>query len=212
MSGLVQKKAASPEAVEAVLLRGDLGQLSEPQRLAYYEKVCASLGLNPLTKPFEYIRLNNKLVLYAKRDCTDQLRSLHKVSVKIVNRERIDDVYVVTAQATMPDGRCDESVGAVQVGAIKGDALANALMKAETKAKRRVTLSICGLGLLDETELETIPEVKAEAVVLEKKEMPEVAAHEDERALCHECNRPMMVSKFDENLYYCTTCKIKRPR
>ena len=30
-------------------------------------------------------------------------------------------------------------------------------MKAETKAKRRVTLSICGLGMLDETEVETIP-------------------------------------------------------
>lgn len=34
------------------------------------------------------------------------------------------------------------------------EALANALMKAETKAKRRVTLSIAGLGLLDESELE----------------------------------------------------------
>jgi hypothetical protein len=29
-------------------------------------------------------------------------------------------------------------------------------MKAETKAKRRVTLSICGLGMLDESELETV--------------------------------------------------------
>src|SRR5690606_24912460 len=36
--------------------------------------------------------------------------------------------------------------------------LANAYMKAETKAKRRVTLSICGLGWLDETETETIPD------------------------------------------------------
>ena len=31
------------------------------------------------------------------------------------------------------------------------------MMKAETKAKRRATLSICGLGLLDETEVSTIP-------------------------------------------------------
>jgi hypothetical protein len=46
----------------------------------------------------------------------------------------------------------------VTVGHLKGDALANALMKAETKAKRRVTLSIAGLGWLDETELETIPQ------------------------------------------------------
>jgi hypothetical protein len=33
-------------------------------------------------------------------------------------------------------------------------------MKAVTKAKRRVTLSICGLGMLDETEVETIPNVQ----------------------------------------------------
>jgi len=30
-------------------------------------------------------------------------------------------------------------------------------MRAETKAKRRVTLSICGLGMLDETEVDSIP-------------------------------------------------------
>jgi hypothetical protein len=33
----------------------------------------------------------------------------------------------------------------------------NVLMKCETKAKRRATLSILGLGMLDEMELETIP-------------------------------------------------------
>ena len=36
------------------------------------------------------------------------------------------------------------------------EAKANAMMKAETKAKRRVTLSICGLGMLDESEFDTI--------------------------------------------------------
>ena len=30
-------------------------------------------------------------------------------------------------------------------------------MKAKTKAKRRVTLSICGLGILDESEADTMP-------------------------------------------------------
>ena len=43
------------------------------------------------------------------------------------------------------------------IAGLKGDALANGLMKAETKAKRRCTLSLCGLGMLDESEIETIP-------------------------------------------------------
>ena len=43
---------------------------------------------------------------------------------------------------------------------LKGEAHANAVLKAVTKAKRRVTLSICGLGWLDETEVESIPDVQ----------------------------------------------------
>jgi hypothetical protein len=112
--------------------------------------------LNPLTKPFEYLTLNGKLRLYALRDCADQLRRLHGISIYIANRERMNDIYVVTARAKDRQGREDESTGAVPLGNLRGDALANALMKAETKAKRRVTLSIAGLGWLDETELETI--------------------------------------------------------
>jgi hypothetical protein len=147
-----------PEVVETVVIGGDLSPLNAGQRAEYYGAVCRSLGLNPLTKPFEYLDLNGKLRLYALRDCADQLRRLHGISISIANRERMSDLYVVTARAKDRQGREDESTGAVTVGNLKGDALANALMKAETKAKRRVTLSIAGLGWLDETELDTIPQ------------------------------------------------------
>lgn len=146
--------------IEAVIAQGDLSKLKPEQRVAYYTEVCRSVGLNPLTKPFEYITLNGKLTLYARKDATDQLRDIRKVSVVIASREQIGDVYAVTARATTVDGRSDESIGAVSIASLKGDSLANALMKAETKAKRRVTLSICGLGLLDETEIETIPNAR----------------------------------------------------
>ena len=146
------------EVVERIVISGDLAGLNAAQRAEYYGAVCRSLGLNPLTKPFEYLNLNGKLRLYALRDCADQLRRLHGISIYIANRERLSDIYIVTARAKDRQGREDESTGAVTVGNLKGDALANALMKAETKAKRRVTLSIAGLGWLDETELETIPQ------------------------------------------------------
>lgn len=154
----IQKANAATysEILERVIILGDLKRLSPEERLTYYAKVCESLGLNPLTRPFEYITLNGKEVLYARRDATDQLRRIHNVSVEITSREQVGEVYVVTAKARMGD-RVDESIGAVSLAGLKGDALANAYMKAETKAKRRVTLSICGLGFLDETEVETIP-------------------------------------------------------
>jgi hypothetical protein len=152
--------AIDPAIMEQVLIGGDLSQLTEAQRLAYYRAVCQSLGLNPLSKPFEYLWLNGKLRLYALRDCADQLRRLHGISIYITNRERLGDLYIVTARAKDRTGREDESTGAVALGTLKGDALANALMKCETKAKRRVTLSLAGLGWLDETEISTIPGVR----------------------------------------------------
>lgn len=51
-----------------------------------------------------------------------------------------------------------KALGAVAFPAtLKGEARANAELKCITKAKRRATLSICGLGWLDETEVEDIP-------------------------------------------------------
>jgi hypothetical protein len=157
------QQSLPPEVVEKVVIGGDLSTLNAAQRAEYYAAVCRSLGLNQLTKPFEYLNLNGKLRLYALRDCADQLRRLHGISIYIAKRERLSDIYVVTARAKDRQGREDESTGAVTVGNLKGDALANALMKAETKAKRRVTLSIAGLGWLDETELETIPQRRSAA-------------------------------------------------
>ena len=161
--------------VEQVMIGGDLEPLKPADRVLYYAKVCQSLGLNPLTKPFEFIRLNNKLTLYALRNATDQIRGNQRVTVKVVAREKVDDIYVVTARATMPDGREDESIGAVSLAGLKGEALANAMMKAESKAKRRVTLSLVGLGLLDETEVETVAGVQRVTVDMQTGEIVEHA-------------------------------------
>jgi len=143
--------------IEQVLIKGDLKALTEEQRIAYYNRVCESAGLNPLTQPFAYIVLNGKLTLYALRSATDQLRAVHGVSVVDMDEQDRDGVHIVTVKVTDKHGRSDMARGAVSVQGLKGEALANAIMKAETKAKRRATLSICGLGLLDETEVETIP-------------------------------------------------------
>ncbi|MFO7172586.1 MAG: hypothetical protein DIU70_006430 [Bacillota bacterium] len=143
--------------LEQVIVQGDLSKLTPAQRVKYYQMVCQSLGLNPFTKPFDYITLNGKLTLYAKRDATDQLRRIHGISVTRLERERIDDLYVVTAYGQTKDGRTDSAIGAVSIKGLSGEALANAMMKAESKAKRRLTLSLVGLGWLDETEVDSVP-------------------------------------------------------
>lgn len=154
-----QSKAIS---LEQVLIGGDLAKLTPEQRVDYYNRVCESVGLNPLTQPFAYITLNGKLTLYALRACTDQLRSVHGVSVEEMSEGERDGVFIVTAKVRDKDGRTDIAKGAVNISGLKAENLANALMKAETKAKRRATLSICGLGMLDETEVSDIPAVRAQ--------------------------------------------------
>ena len=148
------------QKLEQVLVKGDLAVLNESERIAYYKKVCESTGLNPLTKPFGYIRLNNQLTLYAHKGATDQLRKIHKVDIKITDQKLEGGIFYVTVEATDKSGRTDSDMGAVPIGNLKDDAKANAILKTITKAKRRVTLSICGLGMLDETETESIPGAK----------------------------------------------------
>jgi len=157
---LVARREEDFSIIEQVVMQGDLSKLNPEQRVTYYRKVCESSGLNPFTNPFAYIFLNGKLTLYAKKDCTEQLRKIHGVSIDSLDDKLIDDIYIVTAKAKDNKGRIDQAKGAVVIGNLKGEAKANAIMKAETKAKRRVTLSICGMGWTDESEIDSIPNAK----------------------------------------------------
>jgi hypothetical protein len=65
----------------------------------------------------------------------------------------------VTTEARDAAGRTDIDVGVVSRKDMRGD-VGNVIMKAVTKSKRRVTLSLCGLGMLDESEVETIPDAR----------------------------------------------------
>lgn len=147
--------------VEAALVNGDLERLAPEQRLAYYQKRCEAAGLNPITRPFDYLKLSGKLVLYANKSCTDQLAGIHGLSPRILARETVGDVHVATVEVSSPTGRACQDIGAVVIGGKRGEDLANSFMKAVTKAKRRAILSFCGLGdVIDETELDTCRSVQ----------------------------------------------------
>lgn len=145
------------QIIYSLIVNGDVSKLTPEQKVQYYTKFCENLGLDPITKPFEYIKLNGKEVLYAKKDATEQLRKQYGVSVISMESKQVSDVWVTQVSVKDKQERTDMATGAVSVKNLSGEALANAVMKCETKAKRRATLSICGLGMLDELELETIP-------------------------------------------------------
>jgi hypothetical protein len=139
------------------LATGNTKGLSQAQKVELIVQVCKVAGLDPRLSPFEYITFQGKEVLYARKNAADQLVNVHKIKVGILSQEIVEGIRVVTVAATTADGREQQDIGAVPIKGLQGDALANAMMKAVTKAKRRTILSVCGLSMLDESEVETIP-------------------------------------------------------
>ena len=184
--------AIDPAIIESIVTKGDLSGLNQAQKVQYYNYRCKQIGLDPSAKPFDLLNLSGKQVLYANAGATQQLCNLHKLSTQITNKERVDDIYVVSVRVTGADGRSSENQGAVSIGNLRGDALANAVLKCTTKAIRRSVLAHCGLGMLDETEVETIPNAHKESIVIPTDEpMPTLV---DEPA----GDWPLMVPGTDE--------------
>jgi hypothetical protein len=146
--------------LEKVILGNDLSGLSSIEKVQYVKNICDSVGINPITRPIQLLKFQGKEIPYFSKDATEQLRKVNKISLSITESKVIDDMYIVIVEATDPGGRKDSSSAAITIGSLKGEAKANAMMKCETKAKRRVTLSICGLGFIDESEAESIQGAK----------------------------------------------------
>lgn len=147
----------SPEIINSLILTGDLSGLKPAQQTQYYTAVCKSLDINPLTQPFAIITYQGKKVLYATKGCTQQLAGARSINTEVTNRETKDSVYIVSVRATDKNGRFTDEDGIVSVSGLKGIELANAMMKACTKAKRRAVLALCGLGIPDELDIEDTP-------------------------------------------------------
>ncbi len=165
-------KEKSTQELEKVILNQDLSSLSGEQRVNFYYQVCDQYGLDPFTRPFEFIKMNGKLVLYATKSCASALQELKSISVEIVKQEQLMDNYMVTARGSRKDDNAPngvqvaENVGLVPIGGLKGDNLANAVMKAVTKAQRRLVLQMAGLGQTDESEIQSIANTSSDNAVV----------------------------------------------
>lgn len=168
---------ASDRAIDDLLQKGDFSGLTMRERSLFCYHLARKLGLDPLTKPFDFIVLNNKLTLYANRACSDQLRRIHRITSGIIYEGPLligdvkrDDVYVVKVRLMemSPDGqqvlRQEEAIGCISLLNKTGEEAANTIMKCHTKALRRGTLAFCGLGMPDESELSSIPGVQVGGV------------------------------------------------
>ena len=149
----IPEQSLVPSDVTAAALQaalaGDLAKLSGEDRLKFYAKLCEFTGLNPLSKPFDWITFQGKLTLYPNKGCAEQLRVLHGVTFDDAFERRVEfGVMSMTVRGQCKTGRRDFATAAVPFDEkMQADAKCAALMKVETKAKRRMTLSICGLTM-----------------------------------------------------------------
>jgi hypothetical protein len=151
----VLDQEAASTALEHILATGDLAKLSAKQRVGHYLNQCRSLGLNPISRPFDWLILDDKLVLYPNKSCTEQLGRAHQISVKILRRELVGDLFVCEVEGRTPSGLTNQATKYVPVTGrsrdgqayrLAGSKLADAFAKAETGAKRRLILSMVGLS------------------------------------------------------------------
>jgi hypothetical protein len=145
------------QVVDSLVLKGDISNLTAEQRTAYYIQLCNQLGLNPASQPFAILRLQGREILYPTRGATDQLAAIHRINREIIRGPELYDLggtklVIAVCRATHPNGRVETATATVPL-----QDPVNVLMRCETKSKRRATLSILGLGMLDESELEQIP-------------------------------------------------------
>jgi len=155
-------------ALERLVIQGDMSKLQPMDRVIFYRAVCQATGLNPLTRPFDYLTLQGKLILYPNKGCAEQLRQIHGVRVVSMTKPEVDkEERLVSVHVVLEDkyGRRDEDFAYLPLDQevwsgpegqrrkvleeAKGVDLANLKMKVQTKAKRRSTLSLCGLGAVD---------------------------------------------------------------
>ncbi len=158
---LVNIKASDvgAEVMDMVLGHGDLSKLDARGRVELIVALSNGIGVNPLGSPFRYILMRGeggqkKLVLYFMATGAEQLRAVHGVLTHITSRVTENNMRIVTCEASLPGtDRMVESLGIVALEDYKGNKLqgqryADALMKADTKALRRATLSLLGMTWL----------------------------------------------------------------
>jgi hypothetical protein len=136
----------------------DLSSLNEEQRQGYVEALCEHLGLRP---ELGLVRLiwdddgstNRKLVAYVLKGGTDIIRANRKITTKSLTNTMLGGAVTFTCTGEDIENRQEIAVGSKSIDGLQGKALDDAVMTAQTRATRRMTLQFVGGGVLDESEV-----------------------------------------------------------
>jgi hypothetical protein len=143
-------------------LNGSVSHFDKSQKQALLSKLCMTLGLNEETQPFRiYTNSMGEEYIYATKECCAQLRHRECISIEEIDIPIIlGNTISVRVKGSNKHDRTSWEIGSVGVDATLTPAQeAHAIMTAVTKAKRRLTLCLSGLGVLADVELEDMVQV-----------------------------------------------------
>jgi hypothetical protein len=136
----------------------NLDGLTEEQIKQYLRDISEHLGVDPDLNAFDVIRMDNRLQVYARRGTTDMLRE--SMDIDVTSIDLLDIPGSATFRATGRKGhaasnlsRQEIAIGSCAIAGLTGQKLSDAIMTAETRAGRRLTLKFTGLGILDVSEV-----------------------------------------------------------
>lgn len=162
MSTELQKIDMESVAVREYFRSGNVAQLRDSEKDFVLQKLCDRYGLDPILRPFDLISFQGGQKFYMTASATNQLANIKSLS-REVGEISIDEAKMLakcTVSVLDPQGRKENSTGYVSVARflaptkdnpvpkrvmMEGEDLANALLKLETKTKRRATMSFFGV-------------------------------------------------------------------
>lgn len=138
--------------------RADLDRLSKDELQQYYLDACAYFQVPPELNVlyFELADFGDGArikVLAAKKGATDIIRDRLHISVVELTDKIVNGSIVFLAKGMNGKGRTEMASGSKYIEGLKGQELDSAIMTAQTRAIKRMTLQFAGGGLLDESEV-----------------------------------------------------------
>lgn len=149
-------------AKKNLVIQHDLSKLTEIQVAEYLRDVSAFIGLDPDLNGLDTIWMDNEngpgrsLVVYARRGTAEILRENMGIQVSSLDNKEVNGSIVFTAAGKNKDGRQEIATGSKFIGGLTGKTHDNAIMTASTRALRRLTMQFTKLGILDESEIESV--------------------------------------------------------
>lgn len=137
----------------------DIDSLNESQRQEYVRNICKHLGVPAELNLVMLTYMDSsdgprRLVAYAKRGAAEIIRDNRQISVTDLKHELIGGSIVYTVVGKDKNGRQEIATGSKYIEGLFGADLDDAIMTAQTRAVRRMTLQFPGGGVLDESEVQ----------------------------------------------------------